>query len=160
MSDIHESISVDVPFDRIPELAEQYLASLRNGSDDAVAPLSFLVGDVVVERDVRLAIVPTRRYWGYEILDIRWEANRRGPYPAFKGTLCADYASTMSCRLDLDGSYVPPGGVAGAAFDAVIGNCIARAVTQRLLQRFKRAFEETYRERSLAASSGGIRRTA
>jgi hypothetical protein len=153
MSDIHESLTIDVPFDRIPELAENYLVSLRRDGSDAIVPLSLMVGDLVVERDARLVIVPTRRYWGYEILDIRWEANRRGPYSAFKGTLCAEQETTMRCRIDLDGSYVPPGNIAGVAFDAVVGNCIAQAVAQRLLQRFKAAFEDAYRESALAAHS-------
>lgn len=146
MSDIHESITIDVPFDRIPDMAERYLATLRGDGHDAIVPLSVTVGDLVVERDARLEIVPTRRYWGYEIMDIRWEARGSGPYPVFKGTLSAEQATTKRCRLDLDGAYAPPGSIAGAAFDAVVGSHIAQAVAQRLLARFKSAFEGAYRE--------------
>ena len=141
MSEIHESITVDVPFERVPEFAERFLASITNGAGEAVIPLSVEVGDLVVEREARLAIVPTRRYWGYEIMDIRWEAHGGGPYPSFTGTLCAEQETLKSCRLDLDGSYAPPGNIAGAAFDAMMGHRIAQAVARRLLERLRTAFE-------------------
>jgi hypothetical protein len=143
MSEIHESISVDVPFERVPELAERFLATIKNNDGDAVIPLSVEVGDLVVEREARLAIVPTRRYWGYEIMDIGWEARGGGPYPAFKGTLCAEQETLKTCRLDLDGEYLPPGNIAGAAFDAMMGHRIAQAVSRRLLERMRAAFEGT-----------------
>lgn len=141
MSEIHESITVDVPFERVPEFAERFLASVTNKAGEAVIPLSVEVGDLVVEREARLAIVPTRRYWGYEIMDIGWEARGGGPYPAFKGTLCAEQETLKSCRLDLDGSYAPPGSIAGAAFDVIMGHRIAQAVARRLLERLRTAFE-------------------
>jgi len=141
MSEIHESISVDVPFERVPELAERFLASITTKNGEAVIPLSVEVGDLVVEREARLAIVPTRRYWGYEIMDIGWEAQGGGPYPSFKGTLCAEQETLRTCRLDLDGEYAPPGSIAGAAFDAMMGHHIAQAVARRLLERLRTAFE-------------------
>lgn len=141
MSEIHESIAVDVPFERVPDLAEHFLASVTTKDGEAVIPLSVEVGDLVVEREARLAIVPTRRYWGYEIMDIRWESKGGGPYPLFTGTLCAEQETLRSCRLDLDGAYAPPGSIAGAAFDAVMGHRIAQAVARRLLERLRSAFE-------------------
>jgi len=141
MSQIHESITVDVPFERVPELAERYLASLRSKDGEVIVPLSVEVGDLVVERDARLAIVPARRYWGYEIMDIAFEPRGHGPYPRFKGTLCAEQETLNACRLDLDGEYVPPGSIAGAAFDAMLGNRIAVATSRRLLESLRIAFE-------------------
>ena len=68
---------------------------------------------------------------------VAWEAGRtaRGiPTPAFDGTLTIsageDYDETA---LQIDGSYDPPGGPAGRAFDDLIGRRIAHATMSALL---------------------------
>jgi hypothetical protein len=144
MSEIHAFITVDVPFERTPELAKRYLAAQRRDEGDAIVPLQLQVGDLTVERDVRLNVAPARRYPGYEVMDIRWHADGGGPYPAFRGTLSAEQGGRTYCRLELDGGYEPPGSIAGAAFDAVIGKGIAEAGARALLERFKIAFEAEY----------------
>ena len=145
MSEIHESISVDVPFDRVPEFAERFLASITTKGGDAVIPLSVEVGDLVVEREARLAIVPTRRYWGYEIMDIGWEARGGGPYPSFEGSLTVradeDYTGAV---LELAGEYDPPLGAAGKAFDAVLGQRIAALTATEFLRTIGRQMETQY----------------
>lgn len=68
-----------------------------------------------------------------------------GPYPEFDGELTVRADETYeSSRLELCGSYRPPGGTAGAAFDAVVGNRIARATAQALLARFGFEMESRY----------------
>jgi hypothetical protein len=68
---------------------------------------------------------------------IAWDAGRtaRGiPTPGFTGTLTLssgeDYSET---ELKLDGRYDPPGGVAGRAFDELLGRRIAHATLGALL---------------------------
>jgi hypothetical protein len=146
MSEIHESITAAVPFERIPALAERYLASVRTETGDAIVPLRLKVGDLTVEREVRMKIASTRRYPGYEIMEVRWEAVGGGPYPVFTGMLCAEQETISHCRLDLDGGYDPPGGIAGAAFDAVLGHRIAEETARVLLVHLKEAFEKSHAE--------------
>ena len=141
MSEIHEFMTVDVPFERVPALAERFLASQRRDGGEALVPLRLQVGDLTVEREVRLSIVPARRYPGYEVMEIRWHAEAGAPYPAFRGTLSAEQGGSTFCRLELDGGYEPPGNVAGAAFDALIGKHVAEAVARTLLEHLKTVFE-------------------
>jgi hypothetical protein len=145
MSEIHECMIVDVPFEHVPELTAAFVASHRRDRGDAIVPLRLQVGNLTVEREVRLSIVPARRYPGYEVMELRWHAAGGGPYPAFKGTLAAEQSRTTWCRLELDGGYVPPGNIAGATFDAVVGGRIARAVVRTLLESLKTQFEHDYR---------------
>jgi uncharacterized membrane protein len=43
--------------------------------------------------------------------------------------------------LEIEGNYAPPGGIAGAVFDAILGHRIAAESIHDLLLRFKFAFE-------------------
>ena len=151
MSPIHDFITVDVPFERVPALAERYLNAHRRDGGEAIVPLRMQAGDLLIERNVQLDVVPSRRYPGYEIMTIRWHADGGGPYPAFAGTLSAQQEGTTYCRLDLDGEYEPPGSVAGMAFDAIVGHRIAQAAVEKLLQTFKDAFEKIYAEEAIVS---------
>jgi hypothetical protein len=151
MSEIHEFTTVDVPFDRVPALASRYVSAQHPDESGAIVPLRLQVGDLTVEREVRLSIVPVRRYPGYEVMEIGWHAAGGGPYPAFRGTLSAEQSGRSFCRLELDGAYEPPGNVAGAAFDAVIGKRIAHAVAQTLLEHLKGAFETAHSAEVIAS---------
>lgn len=68
-----------------------------------------------------------------------------GPYPDFDGQLTVradeDYSS---CALELRGTYEPPGGIAGAAFDAIVGSRIATATARELLTAIGRDIEARY----------------
>jgi hypothetical protein len=65
---------------------------------------------------------------------VHWEAEGGGRFPIFDGELVIgadeDYNSFF---LVLDGTYVPPGGVPGYVFDAVIGHHIAQEAMHGLL---------------------------
>jgi hypothetical protein len=65
---------------------------------------------------------------------VHWEAEGGGHFPIFDGELVIeadeDYNSFF---LALDGEYVPPGGLPGYVFDAVIGHRIADAAVHGLL---------------------------
>ena len=47
--------------------------------------------------------------------------------------------------MEIEGSYAPPGGIAGAAFDAILGHRIAAESIHDLLVRFKDAFDELHK---------------
>jgi uncharacterized membrane protein len=75
---------------------------------------------------------------------IHWKP-QSGPYPEFEGELTVHADETYATsRLELRGSYRPPGGIAGAAFDFVAGARIASATAQALLRRFGDEMEQRY----------------
>ena len=82
---------------------------------------------------------------------VKWTPHGGGPYPDFEGTLTVraddDYCS---CVLELQGNYEPPFGVAGAAFDAVVGSRIASATAREFLRTVSRDIEEQYRTEEAA----------
>jgi uncharacterized membrane protein len=76
---------------------------------------------------------------------IRWKP-QGGPYPEFEGELVVRADETWeTSRLELRGSYRPPGGIAGAAFDLVVGGRIASSTAQALLRRLGDEMETRYR---------------
>lgn len=151
MSEIHEFVSVDCPFDRLPRAVEALLRTYPSkGAHEYVVPLTAKVGDLVAERDAVITLTQTREYPGYKIMEIAWHAAGGGLYPVFQGTLSAGEEGVQYCRLDLDGAYDPPLGLAGAAFDAVLGHRIAEATARQLLALLKTGCERAYAQGSTA----------
>ena len=141
MSEIHESLTVLCPFDQVPKAAEAYIASLPVEDGKSTVALRLTVGDLIVERRADLKLSHSRDYPGFAVMEIDWNPHGGGPYPIFAGKLCAEEVSGNFCRLDLDGAYIPPFGIAGAAFDAVLGHQIALAVARQLLDEIKIGIE-------------------
>ncbi len=144
MSSIHESVSVRCPFDRVPAYVATYLARSGGTVEEAALPMRLRVGDVVVAHPVTVRLQRREGYPGYAFADLRWEAEGGGPFPRFEGTLSAADEGAGFCRLDLDGSYAPPLGAAGAVFDNVVGKRIAQATVADLLGRIRVVCEEAY----------------
>lgn len=65
---------------------------------------------------------------------VSWQAEGSGAFPVFHGELIVradnDY---NSFGIAIDGTYEPPGGIAGKVFDAVVGKRLAAETTQNLL---------------------------
>jgi hypothetical protein len=75
---------------------------------------------------------------------IHWKPESR-LYPEFEGELTVRADETYeTSHLELPGSYHPPGGIAGAAFDLVAGGRIASATAQALLHRIGNEMEAHY----------------
>ncbi|HLY03564.1 MAG TPA: hypothetical protein VKR56_13850 [Candidatus Cybelea sp.] len=75
---------------------------------------------------------------------IHWTP-QSGLYPEFEGELTVRADETYeTSRLELRGSYRPPGGIAGAAFDWVAGGRIASATARALLRRLGDEMEARY----------------
>jgi hypothetical protein len=126
--------------------AEGHLAryfKARGNSDGDVAKLSLraevpVPGSKEGVRLERTAIATiTVRHTPGDMLPhyaVTWAAERGGPFPTFNGDLAIeagdDYASFY---LVLRGSYEPPLGAVGAAFDAVVGHRIAVLTARNLI---------------------------
>jgi hypothetical protein len=136
MSDIHESLTVLCPFDQVSRAAANYIASLP-----VLDGMRLNVGDLIVERRADLVLKHARAFPGFEIMEIAWSPHDGGLYPLFRGTLSVEDVSGNYCRLDLDGGYAPPLGLAGAVFDAVAGHRIAVAAARELLDDIRIGLE-------------------
>jgi len=65
---------------------------------------------------------------------VHWEAESTDRYPVFDGILSIEGSDDYDeFRLALHGTYRPPLGLAGAAFDAIVGNRIATQTGTELL---------------------------
>lgn len=155
MTTLCERLTVHCPYVR----ARDYLAAMLNpqGGNSGeerltlTAPLDALGGG-----NLEKAVIV--RYWaGADPMHfdqpwhVSWTPEHGGPFPDFDGelTVRADegYGTAV---LELTGSYKPPLGAAGRAFDAAIGHRIASATAQRLLAEIGDRMRERY-EREEAA---------
>ena len=153
MNEIHEFLTVLVPFDAVQSSAEAYVASIPERDGKRAVPIRITVSDVAVERHVDLTLKHARAYPGFEIMDIAWGPHDGGPYPTFKGTLSVEQVGPTFSRLDLDGRYEPPMGVAGAMIDAVVGHHFATAGARSLLNDIKNGLETAYKSKAGVSTS-------
>ena len=65
---------------------------------------------------------------------VAWAPEEPGPFPLFAGELRVENAEDYDAFwLVLRGSYEPPLGLVGAAFDAIVGSRIAAICARNLL---------------------------
>jgi uncharacterized membrane protein len=140
MTSIRDFIDSNVPYEDVPHLAVRYLESFPSNESGSHFTLRAWFGNVLVEREVMLKAVPIKTEPRFAVLEVSWRPVS-GPYPTFKGNLFALRGDSGSCRLEIEGNYAPPGGIAGAVFDAILGHRIAAESIHDLLLRFKFAFE-------------------
>jgi hypothetical protein len=133
MSTIRDFTTAACPYDEVPGRLQAYLE--RN---DATIALRLPLGDLRVEHDVEVRLAPKPGYTGYKLLDVSWTPKPAGAYPAFAGTLSVADEGAGWSRIELDGTYKPPFGLLGAAFDAAVGHRIAEATATELLAQLKR----------------------
>ena len=133
MSTIHEFTTVACAFDDVPDRLH---AHFDGGA--ATIPLRVKFGDLRIERDVEFHLKSKPAYPGYKLLDVSWAPKDGGPYPAFTGILSVAEDAAGWSRIEIDGTYSPPFGIAGAAFDAAIGHRIAQGTATELLGELKR----------------------
>ncbi len=126
----------------------------RGNSDGDVAKLS-LRADVPIpgskdgvrlERTAIATLVPIHRTGEFTPhYAVTWLPERSGPYPAFNGELVIENADDYnSFYLVLKGSYEPPLGAVGAAFDAVVGHRIAESTARNLLATIADSIEADF----------------
>ena len=122
-----------------------------NGCKDGTSleiPLGFHVlapgsdADMRVAHTVVLDIRISSRPAEYEArFDVEWKPSSGGLYPSFSGELSIENENYDSFWLVLEGTYEPPFGVIGSAFDAVVGRRIAGQSARELLARIAASME-------------------
>jgi hypothetical protein len=144
---LRERIYVDVPLNRAVGLLESFFAG-RVPAGEKAARLELSVPDLPLElqRDVAATFERVGPASGWnDTVHVKWRPAGGGPFPDFDGTLkiVAD-EDYNACWLALDGTYVPPGGIAGRLFDVAVGTRIAHATGRRLLEQIKAEVEATF----------------
>jgi hypothetical protein len=77
--------------------------------------------------------------------DVHWKAETGSAFPVFSGELVVEADEDYnSFWLTIDGSYEPPGGLAGKMFDAVVGHRLALDTTHNLLLAMRDTAEAEY----------------
>ena len=137
MSTIQDFTTVACPFDEVPDRLYAYF-----DGGDATLPLRVRIGDLKIERDVDFHLTTKPAYPGYKLLDVSWSPKDGGPYPTFTGTMSVAEDAVGWSRIDIDGTYSPPFGIAGAAFDAAVGRRIAQGSIAELLAELKRILQD------------------
>lgn len=67
-------------------------------------------------------------------LDLEWKAETSSAlFPSMRASLLAYPMSAQETRLDLRGTYDPPGGALGSAADRLVGHRVAEASVHRFL---------------------------
>jgi hypothetical protein len=76
---------------------------------------------------------------------VAWESAAGGIFPVFHGTLSIGAGDDYDVFwLVLEGSYQPPGGLAGKVFDAVVGHRAALETAQGLLAEIREDTEKRF----------------
>jgi hypothetical protein len=135
-------------------LAKGYLDREFQGDVPGLSWRLRVSADVVKDVDVQVRRAEDPMHFD-EPWTVTWVPHGGGPYPSFKGTLTvrADEDWTGS-ELELSGSYDPPFGAAGKAFDLLLGERLATATAKTLLDEIGSRFEAHYRRDEAAKISG------
>ena len=153
MSKLFERILVDVPLSQGGRRVVDFLRTQGNRAGDALqlplrlsVPIPGMAKPLTIQKDVIASfeaepessdMTPHYR--------VGWAPREGGPYPIFSGTFTIDGADDYDrFWLVLDGSYEPPIGLIGGAFDALAGRFIARATARDLLGRIRDGVEAAY----------------
>ena len=137
MSQIHTYATVQCRFEDAPE---RLYAHLKDGV--GTLSLGIALGDLHIETNVEVRVREKSTFTGYHMMDIGWKPSTSGPYPEFNGTLTISQDTIEWSRLELDGDYRPPFGLAGSVFDATLGHRIAEATGNQLLAKLSAMLTE------------------
>jgi hypothetical protein len=147
MAYLRELIEAQSPPSLALAAIERYLASKRNVLN-LIVPLGALglPSNLELEKPVYVQFMPARRNKlmlgrRNERLHLRWKPD--GPYPAFEGFLAIRPWSGKT-QIELRGSYEPPFGALGEAFDSAVGYRIAHATAHALLNDLKEELERDF----------------
>ena len=153
MTTLRERLYTSCPFGKAPAFLNYYLDQLarNSGTEGAVirleVPLSTfgVPSNVNVGRDVIAQFAQPDGTYGRQRTAVTWKPEDGGPFPTFNGFLSVEQDERYgSSSLLLEGTYEPPFGVAGKAFDAVLGRRIATATAHELLHALRQELEDSW----------------
>jgi len=151
MAQLYQRRYLKCPYNRARDLLANVVRSAAQTGEERVTRLTLAVPAIPgaeLGKEVAVSVAPARDPMHFdEPWKLQWEPQGGGLYPAFDGTLTVradeSYAGSI---LELEGTYNPPLGAAGAAFDMVFGKRIAAETAREFLRRIGTAIEEQYHE--------------
>jgi hypothetical protein len=162
MATIQERVYIDAPYSQAADAFERRLG-LGPGTSRGTCVLT-LAFPIPEGREIARVVTATAERLSNAAnyasrYAIGWPAGATPhgiPTPGFEGVVALsageDYGETT---IQLDGHYEPPGGVAGRAFDGVLGQRIAHATLGALLngvgEELRAAHERTEADKSISS---------
>jgi hypothetical protein len=149
---VRAQVPVRCHIDEVQPRLQRYFAQREDSAGSAHlhlrVPLKGLPGlkELALEHDVRAIARRGRDEQNLnDVIQISWQPEGGGPYPSFAGTLVtwAEHDPKQSF-IEIDGTYAPPLGVAGEAFDEGLGHAIATRTAQTLLEDIARAISDRF----------------
>jgi hypothetical protein len=153
MTEIADDVTVECASTDAASYLADFFEEVGAPGGGAVLTLSIEFGDASIRRDVIAKLTAPKGSPGFREMGVTWTPKDGGPFPDFEGTLTLSDQSANSSKLTLSGHYGVPGGIAGAAFDAVVGRHMANASLRELLLTLKNAIEAARAEASAVAPS-------
>ncbi len=159
MSDLKEAIEVACPTFYALHHAERFFTVHRRDRAPDVLMLRVdlsslgLPGSSQALHEVRVTHALTEDK-GQKGLALTWDPQDK-TVPRFSGTLTSSESAPGTTTLTLEGTYTPPLGIAGKAFDLIVGRKMAAATARALLEDIKQFVEadfQTARATNLASS--------
>ena len=125
MSEIHESCDIPCPFEDVPLAAEHFLSTLPSENGKRVIELHVTVGDLSISRKADLELSSSRAFPTVKVMEIAWHRTTADPTRPSRER-SASKRSTASSRDSISMErMLPLLGLAGLAFDAVLGHRLA-----------------------------------
>jgi hypothetical protein len=148
VSDLKETIDVTCPTFYAMHHAERFFTVHRRDHTPGALTLRVdlsslkVPGSTQARHEVRVTHNLTEDQ-GKKRLALSWDPEDQS-VPSFAGTLTCHEKEAGKTTLRLEGSYTPPLGVAGKAFDLVVGHKIASATARALLVDIKEFVESDF----------------
>jgi len=146
MSEVYEYRVVKCPYKIAREYLEEDVKERARTQAPETLTLRVPLAGAGVTKNVIVTFAPATDPMHFDQpWALRWTPEGGGPYPDFEGELTVradeDYITSI---LELRGSYLPPGGILGAAFDRTLGAKIASATARSLLADLASRMEERH----------------
>ncbi|NNM99715.1 MAG: hypothetical protein HKL91_07955 [Candidatus Eremiobacteraeota bacterium] len=156
MTEIEIRRQVACPYTRAKELLRDRLQPLADAGASLPQRLSLTFHDRELGKEVEMQFAVARDPMHFdEPWAISWQPEVGGLYPSFHGSLSIRASDTYeSARLELHGSYEPPLGAIGKAFDNVLGKHIAEATGARFLDEIASTIEARHLAEEAVKSAG------
>jgi hypothetical protein len=132
---VKETLKLDAigVFQRASGTATARARSLVSTMRATIGPLE--VGADVIVRVTWIDEVDVEPFGPTTRLHLSWEASSNARlFPVMEATLSAFALSPTETQIELRGTYVPPLGAVGAAFDRLVGHRIAEAAVHRFVE--------------------------
>jgi hypothetical protein len=100
--------------------------------------------EIALTRDVVVTLRRASSPSGDAVFEVEWTPADESAFPRLEGVLEVERDGDAGCSLVLRGSYEPPAGYAGSAFESAVGHRIAQATARDLLARIRDYVEQAY----------------